>query len=68
MPRTNEGKRRWAKMNNNSKGATACPLIDIIHSVHNPEISELETEIGVGQVQSRGVTLHIIHISNLDRK
>lgn len=55
-------------MNNNSKGATACPLIDIIHSVHNPEISELETKIGVGQVQSRGVTLDIIHISNLDRK
>ena len=55
-------------MNNNSKGATACPLIDIIHSVHNPEISELETEIGVGQVQSRGVTSDIIHISNLDRK
>ena len=68
MPRTNEGKRRWAKMNNNSKGATAYHLIDFIHRVHNPEISELVTKIGVGQVHSRGVTLGTMHIRNLGRK
>lgn len=68
MPRTNEGKRRWAKVNNNSKGAIAYTLIDFIHRVHNPEISELVTKIGVGQVCSRGVTLGTMHISNLSRK
>lgn len=33
-------------MNNNSKGETVYILIDFIHRVHNPEISELVTKIG----------------------
>lgn len=55
-------------MNNNSKGAIVYPLIDFIRKVHNPEISEPVTKIGICQVRSRDVTLGTLHIRNSGRE
>lgn len=54
-PRSNEGRRRWAKRSYTSKWVMN--NLSFIHSGHNPVISELVTKTAICQLDSRYITL-----------